>query len=830
MRIGDARALRRFGPGVLVALVLLAGACVQASECPSGAFCASDKRCIIVDATELCVSTDALDDCAGRQPGDACGAGRCYEGTPGPVCLTAACGDEFVEHYDEVCDDGNNISGDGCAGDCRSDETCGNGVTDLVSAEACDDGNLRSHDGCASTCVVEAPVWQQESFSITFARTGFAVVFDSKRGHAIAYGGRGSEQSYPFDLGDIRAWSQRRVVDQTPMVGSGISPTSRAFHAMAFDDVRGVVVMFGGAGMLADTWEWNGRTWRFREVFGPPPRSRHVMVYDRARHRTVMFGGIEDQAAAGDVWEFDGDRWEGRTIAGAPPGSSARAAAYDPARGHTVVITTQGTWTFDGTVWAMASTDRPAATGLSAAFDTKRQQVIALGVAPGGVAHLWAFDGSAWVDLGGNSDIGSAVLTYDPMQGRAIAWGAGALGTPLPIHEWDGAAWTSYQDLLEFPPSGFRGAASAREDLRHRLVVFGGSGAATYSDDTWLYDGVRWMIAAPSTSPSGRAGHAMAYDEERGEIVLFGGRDSTVTLADTWVWANNTWTLRTPSRSPPARRGHVMAYDPVRRRVVLFSGSSSVSGNTPTADTWEWDGATWTSVSTPGPAGSTDMTLAFDRTAGTLVYFDGAAAGRESWTYDGAWHLLVEPVTPRNRQETALGWDGSRRRLAIYGGKSLSTTTISPTLGDVWERNATMSSPWRQLTTAYVGRRGHLSMTNPTGAGIVVVYGDSDGFAPTPLPAILRWRSSAPEETCLVRIDGDGDGLVGCDDPDCEDLCAPRCAGDPGCTLGPRCGDGACDLLETSAICAADCGAPPVICGDAVCDAGETCFGDCAIP
>ena len=67
-----------------------------------------------------------------------------------------ACGDGTVQ-AGEQCDDGNTDSGDSCRGDCLSDYSCGNGVTDLMSDgalrdEACDDGNTTSGDGCNATC------------------------------------------------------------------------------------------------------------------------------------------------------------------------------------------------------------------------------------------------------------------------------------------------------------------------------------------------------------------------------------------------------------------------------------------------------------------------------------------------------------------------------------------------------------------------------------------------------------------------------------------------------------------------------------------------------
>ncbi len=76
-----------------------------------------------------------------------CEAGRCFEGRS----YTPACGNGLVDD-DEVCDDDNTLSGDGCRSDCRSDEVCGNGLLDPESGEACDDGNTVSGDGCQADC------------------------------------------------------------------------------------------------------------------------------------------------------------------------------------------------------------------------------------------------------------------------------------------------------------------------------------------------------------------------------------------------------------------------------------------------------------------------------------------------------------------------------------------------------------------------------------------------------------------------------------------------------------------------------------------------------
>jgi cysteine-rich repeat protein len=57
----------------------------------------------------------------------------------------------------ETCDDGNIIDGDGCSKDCKSNETCGNGITDKVVGEQCDLGPGKNvpGSGCSPTCQSE---------------------------------------------------------------------------------------------------------------------------------------------------------------------------------------------------------------------------------------------------------------------------------------------------------------------------------------------------------------------------------------------------------------------------------------------------------------------------------------------------------------------------------------------------------------------------------------------------------------------------------------------------------------------------------------------------
>ena len=151
---------------------------------------------------------------------------------------------------------------------------------------------------------------------------------------------------------------------------------------------------------------------------------------------------------------------------------------------------------------------------------------------------------------------------------------------------------------------------STSTDTAARVVVFGGRralGAAGLSDQTWIWDGVRWGSggAAPlGLSPRER--HAMVLDTARNRVVLFGGQDSAGSLAQTWEWSG-TWSQVFPLTSPAARWGHAMAFDQVSGRVVLFGG------NFFRGDTWTFDGTTWTLDTRPAaPPGRLYHALAFD--------------------------------------------------------------------------------------------------------------------------------------------------------------------------------------------------------------------------
>ncbi len=131
---------------LVLALVVLVAACANkpsAHECASGIICPDPLQCAAVQP--VCISNlcgNGITD-----PGETCDDGNIINGDGCSAdCKSAeACGDNVTNtDAGEVCDDGNTDDGDGCSSDCKSNETCGNGITDSAKGEACDDGNTHA--------------------------------------------------------------------------------------------------------------------------------------------------------------------------------------------------------------------------------------------------------------------------------------------------------------------------------------------------------------------------------------------------------------------------------------------------------------------------------------------------------------------------------------------------------------------------------------------------------------------------------------------------------------------------------------------------------------
>lgn len=297
-------------------------------------------------------------------------------------------------------------------------------------------------------------------------------------------------------------------------------PGVRNGHGLAFDGR--VSVLFGGANereVRADTWGWNGRTWRRFADVGPEGRTFAVMVAAQADvylfgGRRVLFGrDLRPAQFLSDLWSWNGDHWT-RVPATGPSARAEAAGAWDPRRRRLVVFggytardgaldALGDTWEFgDGQWHELAVTGPSARYGASAAYDDDLGEVVLFG-GNGASADTWSWDGSRWRRL----DAGDVPGRYN------AAVSAGALGRPM--------------------------------------LRFGGWDGTRRQRDTWTLRAGTWrQDVNTGPSPTSRNHAAMTYDAARGRYVLVGGHDGRRVFGDVWEADAQGWrrVFSTPAR------------------------------------------------------------------------------------------------------------------------------------------------------------------------------------------------------------------------------------------------------------------------------------------
>lgn len=292
-----------------------------------------------------------------------------------------------------------------------------------------------------------------------------------------------------------------------------------------------------------------------------------------------------------------------------------------------------------------------------------------------------------------------AAMTFDAKRGVAVLFGgvpSNGASSPLgDTWEWNGTAWS--QKCASPPcsattPSARPGAAMTFDSTHGVTLLFGGGVAGQEQSDTWSYDGQGWkqLCTACGPAPSARTQATLAFDASTGKAVLFGGSVACMApLADTWTWDGSTWQSPSTMTAPPGRWGAGMAYDATRAVAVLFGGTGQ-GFQQDLADTWTWKTATstWTQVCAQAPCvdppARTEMGMAFDTVPGKTVIFGGNTGNpqlADTWEWDGAaWSTVGGPNTPSARDQVAIAYDVKRARLVMFGGNAGGTA-----LADTWE-------------------------------------------------------------------------------------------------------------------------------------------------
>jgi len=294
-------------------------------------------------------------------------------------------------------------------------------------------------------------------------------------------------------------------------------------------------------------------------------------------------------------------------------------------------------------------------------------------------------------------------------------------------------------------PHGRKDASFAYYPPQEELVLFGGNNTSTVLGDTWIRRGTSWLEQHPSQSPSARTGAAVVFDAATSQLMLFGGSSQPGSGGgfnnETWIWTGHTWRQLHPVTSPAARANAGLVYDPDMQQVLLFGGYDGSYLN----DTWTWNGSNWVQVhpaTSPSPRDGAALVLNSASLADVLLYGGfSASTGRlaDTWSWDGTtWTRLFPAASPGR---VSIAWqtadDTSQNQVLLFGGEP----NHGPIRDGTWTWTGTT---WAPLTPASSppGRAGG-SMTYDTLSRQVVLFGGVTNRAETHYPATMwKWNGS----------------------------------------------------------------------------------------
>jgi hypothetical protein len=259
----------------------------------------------------------------------------------------------------------------------------------------------------------------------------------------------------------------------------------------------------------------------------------------------------------------------------------------------------------------------------------------------------WYWNGKSWIPT---KSLRHSYFTtrpvFDPILRKSVALAGGATGDPVTTWAWNASSWAP---LSEGPPGG-AGPQLAFDSATNQLIAILANADRTASS-TWIFDGSHWQKVNGHNNPLPRGSAGFAYDPGSRRLVLQGGSSVQasshgVSLADTWTWDGKTWTEQHPLHNPPPGLSS-LAYDPESHQLILVTLSKADDTSAPTEiSMWSWDGGDWRRQSPERlPGMGISPSLTYDSANHQFILFEGTRQASPGMQGSQTWVLAKNTWT-----------------------------------------------------------------------------------------------------------------------------------------------------------------------------------------
>jgi cysteine-rich repeat protein len=457
---------------IAVLVLVLVAACIDESLVPCGDLaCPQGYECV---ATR-CVTPAQLSACASLADGADCTvnhvAGKCDAG----ACTPVVCGNGVLDPG-EICDDGNQVSGDGCNGTCTSNETCGNAVVDTAVGEGCDCGGSSNPSAlCAHPNSADPSAECSLDCKPRFCGDGIVNTIEQCDGSVPA---SATCASFGYYRGDVTCQScQLSPQDCSGRCGDAVIDADHGEYCDSALPADGSCLAFGydngvltcGIGCGADLADC--RQWGWERAL--PETSAVTSLDGNASFIAVAFDNGDAYARSQGAWVKAPDHYQLVTAT----------------LTHVWAVGSDALAVWDGTSWSSLMPAWPAATPLSAAWAS---DTLGLFVGHGNDATLDRYDGGVWTQVSDGGWGASPLMmrthsmlwitdtyAFTAWSFDGMVWSAESR-TGLVIEDDAGKLWS-----LDGSIPGANGLAAARGGIV--TVDIESSSGGHHTEDLWFY-------------------------------------------------------------------------------------------------------------------------------------------------------------------------------------------------------------------------------------------------------------------------------------------------------------------------------------------------------